>query len=240
MTGLNVSTPADGVLAVELDCGADNVLTMDQCAELTRLLLDPPVGAHVLRLSSAGTAFCLGRQRAGNTPGELHEEVTALVGLHRALRDTPMTTVAQVQGDAAGFGVGMLAACDVAVAVAQARFCFPEVGINLSPALVLAWLPKVIGEREAFWLTATGEWITAGRALELGLLNAVVDGQEQLVKSVDERVAALRARNPRIHAEIRQMLRATRGLDEEQALELSIDRLVVGSLRRQEDCRTAD
>jgi methylglutaconyl-CoA hydratase len=240
MNGLNVSTPAGGVLDVELDCGAENVLTMDQCAEFTRLLLDPPAGAHVLRLSSAGTAFCLGRERTGSTPGELRKVATALVGLHRALRDTPMATVAQVQGDAAGFGVGMLAACDVAVAESQARFSFPEVGIDLAPALVLAWLPNMVGEREAFWLTATGEEITATRAAELGLLNAVVEGHDQLVKSVDERVAALRSRNPRIHAEIRQMLRATRGLDEEQALELSIDRLVVGSLRRNEEQRTAE
>lgn len=240
MTGLNVSTSTAGVLDVELDCGAGNVLTMDQCAELTRLLLHPPAGSRVLRLSSAGTAFCLGRERAGDTAGDLREEVTALVGLHRALRDAPMATVAQVQGDAAGFGVGMLAACDVAVAASQACFSFPEVDINLAPALVLAWLPKMIGEREAFWLTATGEKITAARALELGLLNAVVEGPGQLVRSVDERVAALCSRNPRIHTEIRQMLRATRGLDEQQALELSIDRLVVGSLRRTEDLRAGD
>lgn len=239
MTGLTVSTPAAGVLDVELDCGTDNVLTMDQCAEFTRLLQGPPAGAHVLRLSSAGSAFCLGRERAGSTPGDLREEVTALVGLHRALRDTPMVTIAQVHGDAAGFGVGMVAACDVAIAESRACFSFPEAGINLAPALVLAWLPKLVGEREAFWLTATGERITAARALELGLLNAVVDGHDQLVKSVDERVAALRSHNPRIHAEIRQMLRDTRGLDEDQALELSIDRLVVGSLRRNEGSRTA-
>ena len=37
------------------------------------------------------------------------------------------------------------------------RFYFPEVGIGLAPALVLAWLPRLIGERQAFWLTATGE-----------------------------------------------------------------------------------
>src|SRR3712207_6933355 len=49
-----------------------------------------------------------------------------------------------------------VAACDVSVAVASARIFFPEVSIGLAPALVLAWLPRVIGAREAFWLTATG------------------------------------------------------------------------------------
>ncbi|NMH78151.1 enoyl-CoA hydratase/isomerase family protein [Pseudonocardia xinjiangensis] len=217
---------------MELDNGTDNLLTIAMCEELTELLLHPPAGAHVLRLWANGPAFCLGRERAGTTPAALHAETQVLVGLQRALRRTPLVTVAEVQGDAAGFGVGLLAACDVAVAAAEARFWFPEIGIGLAPALVLAWLPKVVGERQAFWLTATGEKITAARAAELGLLNAVVSGPDDLSKDVDERVAALRERDPRLHTEIREMLQAGRGLDEDQALELSVDRLVVGSLRR--------
>jgi enoyl-CoA hydratase/carnithine racemase len=229
---LTVSSPAEGVVEVELDNGSDNLLTIAMCEQLTELLLHPPAGAHVLRLWANGPAFCLGRERAGATPADLHAETQVLVGLQRALRRTPLVTVAEVQGDAAGFGVGLLAACDVAVAAAEARFSFPEIGIGLAPALVLAWLPKVVGERQAFWLTATGEKITAARAVELGLLNAVAGSPEDLSKDVDERVAALRERDPRLHTEIREMLQAGRGLDEDQALELSVDRLVVGSLRR--------
>jgi enoyl-CoA hydratase/carnithine racemase len=122
----------------------------------------------------------------------------------------------------------------VAVAVENARFSFPEVGIGLAPALVLAWLPRVVGERQAFWLTATGEKISAARALELDLLNAVVASPEELRKDVDERVALLRAANPRVHADIRDMLRAFAPLGDDEALDMSIDRLVVGSLRRGE------
>jgi len=119
--------------------------------------------------------------------------------------------------------------------VADARISFPEVGIGLAPALVLAWLPRKIGERQAFWLTATGEKITAARAAELGLLNAVVGSAEELRKDVDERVALLRARSPRVHADIRDMLRAFGAVGDDAALDMSIDRLVVGSLRRGEE-----
>jgi enoyl-CoA hydratase/carnithine racemase len=120
------------------------------------------------------------------------------------------------------------------VAVSGASLWFPEVGIDLAPALVLAWLPRIVGERHAFWLTATGESISAARAMELGLLNEVVSSPEALAKDVQARVDALRTRNPRIHGEIKDMLRAFRSLDEDQALELSVDRLVVGALRRGE------
>src|SRR4051812_31451164 len=215
MGALALSSPAAGILDVVIDRPPDNLLTVELCAELTELLLAPPPDAHVLRLRSVGEAFCLGRERAGSTPAELRAETRILVGLHRALRDTSLVTVAEIHGDAAGFGVGIIAACDVSVAVSDATLSFPEVGIDLAPALVLAWLPRLVGERQAFWLTATGEAITAARAAELGLINEVVSGPDVLAKNVAARIDALRRRNPRIHGEIKDMLRAFRSLDED-------------------------
>ena len=236
MAGLSISPVTDGVVVAELDRGPDNLWTLADLRELVGVLEAPPEGAHVLRVRSVGEAFCLGRERAGTStaPGVVRGEAETLVAVTRAFRRTRLVTVAEVQGDAAGFGVGVLAACDVAVAVADARFSFPEVGIGLAPALVLAWLPRTIGERQAFWLTATGEQVTAARALELGLLNAVVGTADELRKDVDERVAQLRARSPRVHADIKDMLRAFGAVGDDQALDMSIDRLVVGSLRRGE------
>jgi enoyl-CoA hydratase/carnithine racemase len=236
MAGFSISPVTDGVVVAELDRGPDNLWALADLRELVALLSDPPEGAHVLRVRSRGEAFCLGRERGGTSaaPGVVRGEAETLVAVTRAFRTTRLVTVAEVQGDAAGFGVGVLAACDVAVAVAEARFYFPEVSIGLAPALVLAWLPRLIGERQAFWLTATGEKIPAARALELHLLNAVVGSAEELRKDVDERVALLRAGSPRVHADIRDMLRAFGSVGEDQALDMSIDRLVVGSLRRGE------
>jgi enoyl-CoA hydratase/carnithine racemase len=235
MTGLTIHDPADGVALVELDRPPGNLFTLDACRELTSLLLAPPQGAHVLRLRAAGDAFCLGRDRGGATPAEVRTEAQVLVDLMRALRRTRLVTVVEVQGDAAGFGAGIVAACDVAVALETARFSFPEVGIGLAPALVLAWLPRVVGEREAFWLTATGEAVPASRAAELGLVNAVVSSADELRKHTDERVAALRSRSPRVHADIKDMLRVFAEVGDDAALDVSLDRLVVGSLRRGED-----
>jgi methylglutaconyl-CoA hydratase len=237
MAGLSISPVADGVVVAELDRGPDNLWTLADLRELVAVLENPPEGAHVLRVRSVGESFCLGRERGGTStaPGVVRGEAETLVAVTRAFRRTRLVTVAEVQGDAAGFGVGVLAACDVAVAVADAKFYFPEVAIGLAPALVLAWLPRKIGERQAFWLTATGEKITAARAAELGLLNGVVGSAEELRKDVDDRVALLRARSPRVHADIRDMLRAFGAVGDDQALDMSIDRLVVGSLRRGED-----
>jgi methylglutaconyl-CoA hydratase len=233
---LTITTPEkfDGrLLEVVLDAPPDNLLTVPACTELAELLRRPPPGAHVLRLRAAGPVFCLGRERAATTPGELRAESATLVELHRALRDSPLVTMASVHGPSAGFGVGLAAMCDVAVAADSAQFWFPEVDINLAPALALAWLPRLIGEREAFWMTATGERVDAGRARELGLVNDVVASAE-LADAVDRRIDTLLAGPSRIHAEIKDMLRAMRSLDDDQALEASIDRLAMCGLRRSE------
>jgi methylglutaconyl-CoA hydratase len=233
---LTITTPdhAEGRLVdVALNAPPSNLLTVAACTELAALLRHPPDGAHVLRLHAAGSMFCLGRERAATTPGELRAESATLVELNRALRDSPLVSVASVQGDAAGFGVGLAAMCDVAVAAESARFWFPEVDINLAPALGLAWLPRLIGEREAFWMTATGTRIDANRARALNLVNDVVAPAE-LRAEVDRRIDTLLAGPARVHAEIKDMLAAMRSLDDDQALEASIDRLAICSLRRSE------
>jgi methylglutaconyl-CoA hydratase len=234
MSELTIHDPADGVVLVELDRPPGNLFSLELCRRLVSLLDSPPEGAHVLRLRATGDAFCLGRDRGGATPAEVRTEAQVLVDVMRALRRTRLVTVAEVQGDAAGFGVGLVAACDVAVALDTVRFSFPEVGIGLAPALVLAWLPRVVGEREAFWLTATGEPFTAARAVELGLVSSLVSSADELRKHTDERVTALRSRSPRVHADIKDMLRVFAEVGDDAALDVSIDRLVVGSLRRGE------
>jgi len=219
------------VLTATLDAPGGNQMTASMCDALTDVLQDPPSGAHVLVLQAAGHAFCLGRERTAVGAEALPAEVARLVELNDQFTRTRLVTVARVQGDAAGFGAGLAALADLAVAVESADFWFPEVSLGLAPTLVLAWLGQMIGRREAFWLTATGEHVSARRALELGLLNEVVADPGALDQAVERRVAALLAAPARVHAEIKTMLRSAASLSPDQANELAADRLVIGSLR---------
>jgi methylglutaconyl-CoA hydratase len=237
MNELTIHPVDDGVVLVELARPPDNLFSVELCGRLAHLLDAPPAGTHIVRFRAAGDVFCMGRDRGGSssTPAEIRAEAQALADLTRSAQRTRVVTVVEVQGDAAGFGVGLIAAFDVSVAVRQSSFRFPEVGIGLAPALVLAWLPRLVGRREAFWLTATGTPLGALRAAELGLLNEVVDDRDALIARVDEMVADLRSRSARVHGDIKDMLRVFGDLGDEQAIEVSIDRLVVGSLRRGDD-----
>ncbi|MET0897748.1 MAG: enoyl-CoA hydratase/isomerase family protein [Mycobacterium sp.] len=157
------STLLDGVLTVTLPLSEDGLLPMAACEELGALLTSPPRGAQVLVLESLGTAFCLGREHEHDRPAAVPE----------ALRSTTLMSVAKVHGDAAGFGVGLAALCDYAIAAPTARFSFPGIAISLAPVRTPAWLPQLVGRREAFRLTTTGATISAVEAEALGLLTGV-------------------------------------------------------------------
>lgn len=230
--GLHFSHQDAGVVRAVLDRGADNLLTAQMCDELTSWLREPPPDAHVLVLSSGAPNFCLGRERWASGLTQLREEVGKLVALNRALQATRLVTVAEVNGDAAGFGVGLAALCDLSIAAPSARFWFPEVDMDLAPAVVLAWLPRLVGRACAFRLTATGRRITADEAARIGLITAVSPTPDALAASVRDEVAALTAHSRRVHGQIKEFLRATADLSQDHSYDLAVEKLILGSLAR--------
>jgi methylglutaconyl-CoA hydratase len=228
--GLTIDRHA-GVAVATIDRPPRNLLSAGICRALTSVLDDPGPDVHILHLRAAGASFCLGRERGADDPAALRDEVDALVGLNQALTRSSVVTVAEVQGDAAGFGVGLAALCDVTVAARSARFWFPEVEIDLAPAVVLTWLAPVVGRKRAFHLTATASRLTAADAERLGLVTEVVDPAE-LSTATERVIDLLRSFSPHVHARIKQFLDITNTMDEDQAYALATERLILGSMQR--------
>lgn len=232
--GLTV-TREGSVLTARLDRPEGNPVSMSICETLTRLLTAPPEGAHILVLAAAGPAFCLGRDRGAGDPAGLARESDLLIGLNEALERSRLVTVARVQGDAAGFGAGLAALADVTIAVRGAAFSFPETGIGLAPAVVLSWLPRLVGRRAAFWMTATAQPVAGEDLLRLGLVNRLVEDEAGLDAAIAETVAILSSRKARNHAEIKAMLHDFEGIPAEKTNRMAASRLVLGVLRRTEN-----
>lgn len=231
--GLTV-TRDGAVLTARLERGEGNPVSMEICEALTELLNDPPEGAHILIFAAGGAAFCTGRDRGASDPAGLVRESGILIGLNEAIEASRLVTIARVQGDAAGFGAGMAALSDVTIATRSARFSFPEAKIGLAPAVVLAWLPRLVGRRAAFWMTATAQPLAGDELLRLGLVNQLVEDEAELDAAVAAAVAQLTAHKPRNHAEIKAMLRDFEGLSADKVNRMASSRLVVGVLRRGE------
>lgn len=219
------------VVEVTLRRGEANLMSMEMCRALTQLLLYPPAGARVMHLRSGAPAFCLGRDRGHAGEDGLREEAETLVGLNRALSAGELVTVAEVAGDAAGYGVGLAALADLSFVAPTARFWFPEVGAGLAPTVVLAWLPRLIGRSRAFWLVASGAKIDGRKAVELGLFTGAPESSEQLPELVAGEIEGLLRHSALPQREIRAFLNETLGAGLDTLDELSVDRLVANSLR---------
>lgn len=219
------------LITVQIVRPPENLFTLEMCRELTGILLSPPPGARALLMTAAGPNFCLGRERTAMTPDDIYAMSQELADLNAALINSKLIVVAQVSGDAAGFGVGLAALADVSIASAGARFWFPEAEAGLAPALVLTWLPAAMGRRLAFWLTATGQPLNAEQAQRGGLINQAVS-PERLPAAISEAIELLLRPPSKVSEEIKRDLASFAALGIREASDHAVDRLVLRSLVR--------
>src|SRR6202521_1599848 len=144
----------------------DAMLSELQC-EVSR-----PV-ARVLRIRARGKVFCTGRERAGRDVEGIRHEAVRLIELKRSLRASPLISVAEVQGDAFGFGFGLAIVCDFALVAEHASLAFPEMRSGLAPAAIMSYLGEYALPRFAFPLVLFGEPIDPHRAQQIGLISQV-------------------------------------------------------------------
>ena len=105
-------------------------------AELRREASRP--AARVLRIRARGKVFCTGRERAGRDAPAIHHESARLIEFKRALRVSSLISVAEVQGDAFGFGFGLAIVCDFVYVAESAALGFPEMKFGLAPSILEA------------------------------------------------------------------------------------------------------
>ena len=151
--------------------------------------------ARVLHIRAEGEAFCLGRERAGRDEAAIRAEVTRLIALKRAVMTSPLITVAEVQGDAAGFGLGLAVLCDFTVVADTAKLSFPEMRHGLPPAAIMAYLGRYALPKRIFPLILLGAEFSPAQAHELGLVTQLArpDALRGDVDEVIRRILAMDA-----------------------------------------------
>jgi methylglutaconyl-CoA hydratase len=146
---------------------------------------------RVVCLRGAGKDFCAGADlrelldSADHSLAENEADALKLGRLFLALRSLPKPVVAVVQGRALAGGAGLATACDLVVAAKSASIGYPEIRRGFVPAMVTTMLRRLVGERVAFDLIATGRVLSASEALELGLISRVVQDpalQDEAIK----------------------------------------------------------
>ncbi|HET6258932.1 MAG TPA: enoyl-CoA hydratase-related protein [Pseudonocardia sp.] len=204
---------AAGVATITLDSPANrNALS----AQLRRELLahlDSAIAddtARVIVLSHTGRVFCAGMDlKESRGAGAGDQGVNEFPAILERIWAAPTPVVARLAGPARAGGVGLVAACDIAVAAEDATFAFSEVRIGVVPAIIsVTVLPRLL-PRAAHELFLTGETFDAARAAQIGLVNSAVPGVH-LDAEVHRYTEALRLGAPGALAATKEMLRRER------------------------------
>ena len=194
-------------------------------AELTAacIALNEDKDIRVVILAGRGKSFSAGadlnwmKRAAHNGLDDNLNDARALAHMLRTLAGMKKPTIARVRGAALGGGMGLAAACDIAVATTKAVFATSEVKFGIIPSAISPYVLRAIGARQATRYFQTAERIDACRAREIGLVHEAVE-PEQLDAKVQEIVAALLAGGPLAQAAAKELIHAVDGQPVNEAL----------------------
>jgi methylglutaconyl-CoA hydratase len=185
--------------------------------------LDSDASVRAVVLGGRGPAFCAGadlnwmKRMAGYSYEQNLADAQALAEMLAALDRMAKPTIARVHGPAFAGGTGLVAACDIAVGTPEAKFCFSEAKLGLSPATISPHVLRAIGERAARRYFLTAEVFDAAEAYRLGLLTALVPAAE-LDSAIDALLKHLVAGGAQALARIKELVQAVASRPVDDAL----------------------
>ena len=166
-----------GVTTITLDSPANrNALSAQLLQELRAHLTESTHddATRVIVLDHTGPVFCAGMDLKEARSGVTDSQGTHFPALLEQLWSSPKPVVAKLAGPARAGGIGIVAACDIAVAAESATFAFSEVRIGVVPAMISVTVLPRLDPRQAHELFLTGETFDAQRAARIGLINRAV------------------------------------------------------------------
>ncbi len=205
----------------ELRNAFDDVVIAELQEAFAEAVAAPRVRAIVL--GANGPAFCAGanlnwmRRMADYTRDENLADAAKLAAMLRAIAECTKPTIARVQGDVYAGGLGLVAACDVAVSVDTALYCLSEVRIGLVPATISPYVIRAIGARAAQRYFLTAERFGAAEAHRIGLVHEVVTA-DALDTQVAAWVKAFTGNSPAALDACKRLLRDVAGIPIDDAL----------------------
>ncbi len=191
-----------------------NAFNETMIAELTQAFqaADADEDIRAVVLAGHGPAFCAGadlnwmKKMAGYSLKENQADAMGLVTMLNTIYMMKKPTVARVHGPAFAGGMGLVAACDIAVAAQDAEFCLSEVKLGLIAATISPYVVAAMGERHARRYFLTAERFTAAEAFRIGLVHDLAS-MEELDASVNALLAHLLSASPAAIASSKELIR---------------------------------
>lgn len=225
---IKLSTDSRGVATISFQgIKSLNIIGSAEVEGLTRAIasLAGREDLRLLVLTGAGEKAFIGgadiEEMAKLAPSSARAFITKLHGVCQAIRDLPVPVIARIRGYCLGGGLEVAAACDLRLASNDSRFGMPEVKVGLPSVIEATLLPHLIGWGRAREMIYTGRIFGAGEALQMGLVEKVVPGNE-LDAAVAEWVTAILECSPQAIRAQKELFRQWERLPPTEAAEASI------------------
>jgi len=219
MQTLTSTTDKRGVLTLSMDRPqVHNAFDAVMIRELTAALqaVDQDETTRVVVITGSGSSFSAGadmnwmRSLKDASLEDNESDALELAGLMRSLNYLSKPSIARINGAAFGGGLGLIAACDITIAVDSARFGLTEARLGLAPAVISPYVFRRIGERHARRYFLSGERFDARQAKDIGLIQQYV-AAGQLDETVEDMIRALLKGGPLAVAHCKQLAFAVAG-----------------------------
>lgn len=202
---------------------ARNALSRSLIAQLTAALIaaESDESVRCILLTGAPPAFCAGldlREVAATSAEQAEHDSSSLLRLYETIDNLSKPVIAAVNGPAVAGGAGLISVCDIVIAAESSVIGYPEIKRGLVAAIVMTYLRRLVGERQAKYLLLTGENLPARRALEFNLVTEVVP-DTQLLDRAREYGAQFAGYPPQALAHTKRLWSRIRGLEQASAIE---------------------
>ena len=196
-----------------------NAFNEAMIAEITKAFgdLGRREDVRVIVLAGEGKSFCAGadihwmKNMVDYTFEENVKDADAMATMLRTIRECPKPVIARVHGAAFGGGVGLAAACDIAVAVESAVFCLSEVKLGIVPAVISPYVLEKIGPGQMRRYGLTAEKFSASEARCIGLIHEVFAAEADMDAWIEKTCALLRSNGPTALAAAKRILSEVAG-----------------------------
>lgn len=190
-----------------------NAFNETMIGELSQALksLEGDTAIRAIVLAGRGPSFCAGadlnwmKKMAGYSNEQNYEDALGLATMLNTLYTLKKPTIARVHGHAYAGGMGLVAACDIAVAAFEAEFCLSEVRIGLIPATIGPYVVAAMGERAAHRYMLTAERFAAAEAYRIGLVHEIAPA-DKVDEKMDELLVHLVTGGSAAHAETKALI----------------------------------
>ena len=220
------ASDADGVRTITIDRpDVHNAFNEVIIQELTAAMHDASSDAtvRVVIFASTGKSFSAGadihwmKRMIDYSVKENMADAREMAGMLRAIRGCAKPVIARVHGACFGGGVGLVAACDLSVAVVDATFALTEVKLGILPAVISPYVQERIGTGHMRRYALTAERFDATEARRIGLISEVAADTEELDERIAFFVKLFKKNGPEALGVCKELLRVIQPVDWDEA-----------------------